>query len=70
MTKIIVWYWKEHDPVPQWKHGAEFGFSVEKMREIAESTIKMGYAVMLKPVLTDGEKVMIIYINDGRFSQS
>lgn len=70
MKKIVVAYWKHYDLIPEFKHNTEFDFSVEKQNEIFKTIIDNGMSMMVRPNMGTYEDTLLIYIDNGRFTQS
>lgn len=70
MKKIVIAYWKRYDLIPEFKHNTEFDFSVEKQNEIFKTIIDNGMSMMVRPNMGTYEDTLLIYIDNGRFTQS
>lgn len=70
MKKIIVAYWKYYDLIPELKHNTEYDFSLEKQNEIFKTIIDNGMSMMVRPNMGTYEDTLLIYIDNGRFTQS
>ena len=69
MKKIIIYYWKELNLIPKYKHEQEFDYSTKKRNEIIHMVLEHGFSIMVKPYVGGTEDTLLIFISKNNFSQ-